>query len=43
MSQLALVQALASRRALMPVPDQLLASLGRLSLPERPVAAMATG
>lgn len=43
MSQLALVQALASRRALMPVPDQLLASLGRLSLPERAVAAMATG
>ena len=43
MSQLALVQALASGRAQMPVPDQLLASLGRLSLSERPVAAMATG
>lgn len=41
MSQLALVQELASRRTLMPVPRQLLASFGRDPLAE--VAAVATG
>jgi transposase len=41
MRQLALVQELASRRTLMPVPRQLLASFGRDPLAE--VAAMATG
>ena len=41
--QLGLVQALASRGALMPVPDQLRASLGRLPLTGGSLAAMSTG